>query len=210
LTAPIQSRRDGAVAVILFDNPPVNALGHAVRSGLVRALGEARGDASVEAIVVGAGGSAFSGGADITEFGKPPQSPSLHELIRLVDEIGKPTVAAIQGTAFGGGLELALAFHFRIAGPKAQFGLPEVKIGLLPGAGGTQRLPRIIGMQEALRMIVTGDPIGAEKAHELGLVDMIADGDLLAEAVAFAKQAVTEKRPLQRRWPRRLRRCALP
>jgi 3-hydroxyacyl-CoA dehydrogenase len=198
LTAPIQSRRDGAVAVILFDNPPVNALSNAVRSGLVRALGEARDDASVDAIVVGAGGSAFSGGADITEFGKPPQSPSLHELIRLVDEIEKPTVAAIQGTAFGGGLELALAFHFRIAGPKAQFGLPEVKIGLLPGAGGTQRLPRIIGMQEALRMIVTGDPIGAETARELGLVDMIAGGDLLAEAVAFAKQAVAEKRPLRR------------
>jgi 3-hydroxyacyl-CoA dehydrogenase len=198
LTAPITHRRDGTIAVILIDNPPVNALGHAVRSGLVEALTAAQGDGAVEAIVVGGEGVMFSGGADITEFGKPPQSPSLHELIRLVDDIGKPTVAAIQGPAVGGGLELALGFHFRIAGPKAQFGLPEVKLGLLPGAGGTQRLPRVIGMIEALRMIVTGDPIGAGKAQDLGLIDKIAEGDPIAEAVAFARQAVAEKRPLTR------------
>src|SRR5262249_15545369 len=158
-----------------IENPPVNALSHAVRSSLVDALAAAREDPAVQAIVVGATGPMFSGGADITEFVKPPQSPSLHDLIRLVDDIDKPTIAAIQGSALGGGLELALAFHFRVAGPKAQFGLPEVKIGLLPGAGGTQRLPRVIGMQEALRMIVTGDPIKAPRAHELGLVDRVAD-----------------------------------
>src|SRR5262249_24021795 len=143
-TAPVQRVDDGGIAVIRIDNPPVNALGHGVREGLYNALKQASEDAHVEAIVVGANGATFSGGADITEFDKPPQSPTLHELIALLDEIQKPTVAAIQGIAFGGGLELALAFHFRLAGPDALFGLPEVKIGLLPGAGGTQRLPRAV------------------------------------------------------------------
>jgi 3-hydroxyacyl-CoA dehydrogenase len=186
------------VAVILIDNPPVNALGHAVRAALAEALEKARDDAGVEAIVVGSTSGVFSGGADITEFGQQPKSPTLHELIALLDGIGKPTVAAIPGVCFGGGLEMALAFHFRVAGPKAQFGLPEVKLGLLPGAGGTQRLPRAIGVLEALTMIVSGDPIGSNKALALGLIDSIAEGDLVAEAVAFARQAVAEKRPLTR------------
>lgn len=198
LTSPIKHSQDGAIAVILIDSPPVNALGHEVRSALVEALEKARSDAAVEGIVVGSTSGVFSGGADITEFGRQPKKPSLHDLIALLDQVEKPTVAAIPGVAFGGGLELALAFHFRVAGPKAQFGLPEVKLGLLPGAGGTQRLPRVAGTLEALNMIVSGDPIGADKALDLGLAGKIAEGDLIAEAVAFARQAVTEKRPLTR------------
>ena len=198
MTAPVQLSTDGAIAIIRIDNPPVNALNHVVRTALHDALEKARDDAAVQAIVVGSNGSTFSGGADITEFGKPPLSPTLLDLIDLVEAIEKPTVVAVQGVAFGGGLEMALAFHFRVAGPEAQFGLPEVKIGLLPGAGGTQRLPRAIGMMEALKMIVTGDPIGAEKARDLGLVDAIAEVNVIAEAVALARKAVSEKRPLRR------------
>jgi 3-hydroxyacyl-CoA dehydrogenase len=198
VTAPVQLDREGGIAVIRFDNPPVNALSNAVRCGLYKALEEARDDASVEAIVVAGAGANFSGGADITEFGAAPKFPSTHDLIVLVDRIEKPTVAAINGVALGGGLETALGFHFRIATPRAQLGLPEVKIGLLPGAGGTQRLPRAIGMAEALRMIVTGEPVSAEKAQELGLVDRTDEGDLIGEAVAFAREIVAERRSLRR------------
>jgi 3-hydroxyacyl-CoA dehydrogenase len=180
-----------------MDNPPVNALGHALRAGLYEALKQAGEDAGVEAIVVGSANAAFSGGADITEFGRPPQSPHLVELIELLDNMRKPTVAAINGVALGGGLELALGFHFRVAGPKAQLGLPEVKLGILPGAQGTQRLPRVVGVLDALRMIATGDPIRADKALSYGLVDAIAQGDVLAEAVAFARKAVADKLPLK-------------
>jgi 3-hydroxyacyl-CoA dehydrogenase len=179
-----------------MDSPPVNALGHALRSGLYDALKQASDDASVEAIVVGSSNAAFSGGADITEFGKPPRDPSLVDIINVLDAMTKPTVAAIGGVALGGGLEFALGFHFRIASPKAQLGLPEVKLGILPGAQGTQRLPRVIGVMDALRLIVTGDMIRADKALSSGLVDAIAQGDVIAEAVAFARKAVAEKLPL--------------
>jgi 3-hydroxyacyl-CoA dehydrogenase len=198
LTAPVHLAQEGGVAVIRFENPPVNALSHAVRSALYEALQDAKDNAAVEAVVVTGGGASFSGGADITEFGKEPGYPSLHDLIELLDQIEKPTVAAMRGAALGGGLEMALAFHYRVAAPNARLGLPEVKIGLLPGAGGTQRLPRAIGMQEALKVIVTGDPIGALQAHRLGLVDKVAEGDLVAEAVAFARHVVAEKRPRRR------------
>ncbi len=198
MTPRVQLSKDGAIAVIRIDNPPVNALSHAVRTGLSGALEKARDDAEVEAIVVGTAGASFSAGADITEFGKPPQPPSLLEVIDLLDKIEKPTVAAIKGVALGGGLELALAMHFRVANPDAQLGLPEVKIGIPPGAGGTQRLPRAIGMLEALKMIVTGDPIRGKKAKELGLVDALAEGDVIEAAVAFARKVVAEKRPIPR------------
>jgi 3-hydroxyacyl-CoA dehydrogenase len=179
-----------------MDSPPVNALGHALRSGLYDALKQASDDASVEAIVVGSSNTAFSGGADITEFGKSPRDPSLVDIINVLDAMTKPTVAAIGGVALGGGLEFALGFHFRIASPKAQLGLPEVKLGILPGAQGTQRLPRVIGVMDALQLIVTGDMIRADKALGYGLVDAIAQGDVIAEAVAFARKAVAEKLPL--------------
>jgi len=196
LTPPVQLEKDGAVAVILMDNPPVNALGQAVREGLYNALRQAQEDAGVEAIVVGSANAAFSGGADITEFGKPPKPPSLPELVDLPGTIEKPTVAAIGGVALGGGLELALGFHFRVANRKARLGLPEVNLGILPGAQGTQRLPRVVGVENALKMIVSGSPIKAEEAHQLGLVDALVEGDVVAEAVAFARKAVEEKRAL--------------
>jgi 3-hydroxyacyl-CoA dehydrogenase len=196
LTPPVQLSKDGAIAVIRMDSPPVNALGHALRSGLYDALKQASDDTSVEAIVVGSSNAAFSGGADITEFGKPPRDPSLVDIINVLDAMTKPTVAAIGGVALGGGLEFALGFHFRIASSKAQLGLPEVKLGILPGAQGTQRLPRVIGVMDALRLIVTGDMIRADKALSSGLVDAIAQGDVIAEAVAFARKAVAEKLPL--------------
>ncbi len=200
LTAPVQLAQDGRITIIRFDNPPVNALSHAVRSTLYEALKRASEASDVEAIVVAGAGANLSGGADIGEFDAGPAFPILTDIIAVLDEVRKPTIAAINGVALGGGLELALAFHHRVASPDVQLGLPEVKIGLLPGAGGTQRLPRAVGMLEALRMIVSGDPIGAAKAKELGLVDQIAEGDVVASAVAVAQRLVAEKAA-----PRRLR-----
>ena len=198
MTAPVQLGHEGGVAVVQFNNPPVNALSMAVRAALCEALEKANADDGVVAIVLAGGGANFSGGADITEFGTAPKFPSTPDVIALLDRMGKPTVAAIKGVALGGGLEVALGCHFRVAVPDAQLGLPEVKIGLLPGAGGTQRLPRAIGLLEALRMIVTGDSVGAAKAHELGLVDRVAANDVVAEAIAFAREAAAGGQPLRR------------
>src|SRR5258708_2725680 len=183
--------RDG-IAVITFNNPPVNGLGHALRSGIVEGLKKAQADAAVKAIVMIGSAKAFSGGADIREFNTPKSglSPTLPEVNDVQDATRKPIVAAIGGFALGGGLELALGCHYRIALPKSQLGLPEVKLGILPGSGGTQRLPRMVPMAEAVRMMTTGNPIPAEKAKEFGLVDEIAQGDLLEAGIAFAKKVV--------------------
>ncbi len=156
--------RDGDIAVVVLDNPPVNALSFSLRVPLARAIEDLRDDASVRALVLTCAGRTFVAGADITEFGKPVQRPHLPDLIELLETVGKPTVAAIHGTALGGGLELAMGCHFRVADLRARFGLPEVKLGLLPGAGGTQRLPRLVGPLKALRMIVSGTPVGAREA----------------------------------------------
>src|SRR5438132_8550511 len=164
INASVDLRRDGDVAVVTADNPPVNALKHEVRAGLTEALMQARDDGAVKAVVIACAGRTFFAGADITEFGKPPQTPSLHDVIAAIEAMPKPVVAALHGTALGGGFELALACHFRVAAPGARVGLPEVKLGLLPGAGGTQRLPRLVGPEKALQMIVTGEPIGAADA----------------------------------------------
>ena len=177
----------GEIAVVTVDNPPVNALKHEVRAGLAEALRQARDDPRVAAIVIGCAGRTFFAGADITEFGKPPQPPGLGEVISQIEAMPKPVVAALHGTALGGGFEVALACHFRVAVATARVGLPEVKLGLLPGAGGTQRLPRLVGPEMALRMIVTGDPIGAAEAQANGIVDEIVEGDPIAGAVAFAR-----------------------
>src|SRR5271165_5585798 len=195
---PGSTEAGGAIAVVTVDNPPVNALKHEVRAGLAEALGRVRDDASVAGVVIACAGRTFFAGADITEFGKPPQPPALGEVIAQIEAMPKPVVAALHGTALGGGFEVALACHFRVAAPTARVGLPEVKLGLLPGAGGTQRLPRLVGPEKALRMIVTGDPIGAAKAQADGIVDEIVEGDPIAGAVAFARRAVAEKRPLAR------------
>ena len=179
--------RDGT-AVITMNNPPVNGLGNALRAGLMAGLKKAEADAAVKGVVIIGSPKAFSGGADIREFNKPREKPDLFEVNDQQDAMTKPLVAAIGGFALGGGLELALGCHYRVAAPKAQLGLPEVKLGILPGSGGTQRLPRVIPMAEALRMMTSGNPIPAEKAKELGLVDEIVTGDLLEGAIAFIKK----------------------
>ena len=190
--------RRGPIAVLTVNNPPVNALSHGVRLGLRDGLRAAAADASVQAIVVACAGRTFIAGADITEFGKPMKEPSLHEVLDTIEQSPKPVIAAIHGTALGGGLEVALACHWRIGVRAARLGLPEVKLGILPGAGGTQRLPRLVGVEKALSMIVSGEPIGAEEAHRAGLLDELAEGDLTAAAVAFAQRVVAERRPLRK------------
>src|SRR3954453_12777858 len=172
----VNVQRHGDVAVIAMDNPPVNALGLALRSGLMGALQGLGGGAGLRAVVLAGTARAFSGGADITEFGKPMQEPNLRVVIAAVEEFPLPVVAAIQGVALGGGLELALGCHARVAWASARLGLPEVKLGLLPGAGGTQRLPRVVGVEKALAMIVSGNPIGSAEAAEIGLVDALLEG----------------------------------
>lgn len=188
----------GAILEIMVDNPPVNALGHAVRKGLLEALEAGARQPEVEAIVIACAGRTFFAGADISEFGKPPLDPILPDLCNAIEALAKPVVAAIHGTALGGGLEVALACHYRVAVSSARLGLPEVKLGLIPGAGGTQRLPRLVGIAAATDMIVSGDPIPAGKAAELGLVDHVAaEGSLIEEAHRWA-QVIAGRRPLPR------------
>ena len=178
------------IAVVTIDNPPVNALSHAVRSGVSDAIQELCKDTSVKAIILICVGRTFCAGADISEFGKPPLSPSLSNLMAKMDQINKPLIAAIHGTALGGGFELALCCHYRIMIEGAKVGLPEVNLGLIPGAGGTQRLPRLIGVAAALEMITSGKPISARKAFEVGVVDRICDNNLLVSATKFAKDII--------------------
>jgi 3-hydroxyacyl-CoA dehydrogenase len=181
--------RDG-IAVITLNNPPVNGLGFSTRLGIVEGVEKAQADASVSAIVIIGAGKAFSGGADITEFNTPKatQEPTLHTVIKVVEGSSKPVVAAIHSVAMGGGLELALGAHYRVASAGAQIALPEVKLGILPGAGGTQRLPRAVGLETALNMIVSGAPVMSEKLAGTGLFDEMAEGDLLDTAIKFAQK----------------------
>ena len=175
------------IAIITIDNPPVNALSHAVRCGVSDALKKLADDKSVDAIVIICAGRTFCAGADITEFGKPPLSPSLPDLMDEMDLVNKPLVAALHGTALGGGFELALCCHYRIMEGGAKVGLPEVNLGLIPGAGGTQRLPRLIGVSAALEMIASGKPISAHKAQKNGVADKVSIDNLHIDATAFAK-----------------------
>ncbi|MBZ9806671.1 MULTISPECIES: 3-hydroxyacyl-CoA dehydrogenase NAD-binding domain-containing protein [unclassified Mesorhizobium] len=187
--------RDGDVAIVTIDNPPVNALSFHVRAPLMQALTFLRDDQSVAAIVIACAGRTFIAGADITEFGKPVQQPELRAIVAALETIVKPTIAAIHGTALGGGLELALGCHFRIADAGARLGLPEVRLGLLPGGGGTVRLPRLVGAIKALRMIVSGAPIGADEAHEAGLVDAVFESNVTKHAVNFAREIARKGGP---------------
>ena len=192
----------GDVAVITLDNPPVNGLGYDTRREFAAGIERAAADKAIAAIVVTGAGKAFSGGADIKEFGSPKAvaEPNLLTLIRMLDDCAKPVVAAIHSVCMGGGLELALGCHYRVASPGAQVALPEVKLGLIPGAGGTQRLPRVLGVETALNMIVSGEPVKSEMLAALPgqkLFDKIADGDVVTAAVSFA-QEVSAKRPLPR------------
>src|SRR5918998_6550354 len=196
-TSPISTRKHGDVLIVTSNNPPVNALGHAVRQGLVAAIEEAEGDDAVNAVVIACEGQTFFAGADVSEFGTPKafEQPMLPQVVDRIENCTKPVVAAIHGTALGGGLEVALACHYRVAVGSAKLGTPEVKLGLLPGAGGTQRLPRVAGVQKALEMAAGGNPIRAKEAYEIGLVDRLIEGDLEQHAVAFAEE-VKEIRPI--------------
>ena len=184
----------GAVAAIGFNNPPMNTLAHALRVAVREALQKAIDDPAVKAIVLNGGGRAFSSGAEIREFNTPAAlaSPNLRELIAAIEASPKPVVAAIHGFAMGGGLELSLGCHYRVAAPGAQLALPEVKLGLLPGAGGTQRLPRALGAERALEMIVSGNPVKSEAVAGTPLVDEIIEGDLLKGALAFAERVAAQ------------------
>ena len=195
MTSPISTQRHHDILVVTSNNPPVNALGAAVRQGLVAAIEQAEGDDAIKAVVIRCEGQTFFAGADITEFGKPPVMPWLPEVVDRIENCSKPVIAAIHGTALGGGLEVALGSHYRVAVPTAKFGVPEVKLGLLPGAGGTQRLPRVAGVPKALEMVTGGGMIGAKEAAAIGLVDRIIEGDLLQHAVAYAEE-VKDIRPL--------------
>jgi 3-hydroxyacyl-CoA dehydrogenase len=191
--------RDGDIAVITLDSPPVNALSATLRGGLLQAVRQASSDASVEAIVLICAGRTFIAGADITEFGKPPVAPGLAEVELAIEAAPKPVVAAIHGTALGGGFETALACHYRVAVPSAKLGLPEVKLGLLPGAGGTQRLPRLVGVERALAMVTSGEMVGAKAAAELGAIDaLVEEGRLLEGALSFARDLIAKNAPLRR------------
>ncbi|MEO6579693.1 MAG: 3-hydroxyacyl-CoA dehydrogenase NAD-binding domain-containing protein [Sphingomicrobium sp.] len=193
--SPISTHKHHDILVVTSNNPPVNALGAAVRQGLVAAIEQAEADDAVKAVVIRCEGQTFFAGADITEFGKPPVMPWLPEVVDRIERCSKPVVAAIHGTALGGGLEIALGCHYRVAVPDAKLGVPEVKLGLLPGAGGTQRLPRVAGVQKALEMVTGGGMLGAKEAHSIGLVDRIIEGDLQQHAVAYAEE-IKDVRPL--------------
>lgn len=198
MTSPIRTERHDEILVIISDNPPVNALGAAVRQGLEAAVKQGVADASVEAMVIRCDGRTFFAGADITEFGKPMQEPALPTLVDMIEASSKPIVAAIHGTALGGGCEVALGCHYRVAVSSAKLGTPEVKLGLLPGAGGTQRLPRVAGVRLALEMTAKGDPIPAKTALEAGLIDrLVGEDSLAADAIAFARE-VKGHRPIPR------------
>lgn len=189
----VTMERDGEIAVVIVNNPPVNALSWHVRQGLQDHFTAAIADDGVKAIVLRCDGATFIAGADITEFGKAPQGPDFNSVLNMIEAAPKPVVAAIHGTALGGGLETALVCHYRVAVPSAKLGVPEVKLGLLPGAGGTQRLPRIVGVEMAAQMTSLGDPLPAKKALEAGLVDALAGEDsLAADAIAFAREAIAK------------------
>jgi len=186
----VRLERDGPIAVILIDNPPVNAASQAVRSGIAKAIVESNDNPDIGAVVLACEGRTFVAGADIKEFGKPPAPPILPEVCALLEASDKPVIAALYGRVLGGGLELALACHARIAAAGTQFGLPEVKLGLIPGAGGTQRLPRLVGVEVAIQMAAGGERIDVDQAQAVGLVDRIAQGDLLEDAKAFARTLI--------------------
>tara|TARA_R110000824_G_scaffold390760_2_gene587464 strand:- start:138684 stop:140762 length:2079 start_codon:yes stop_codon:yes gene_type:complete len=190
---------EGEVAVLTLNSPPVNALSAGVRTAIDGGIRQALENAAVKSIVLICEGRTFIAGADITEFGKAPTGPSLFDALAMIENASKPVVAAIHGTALGGGLEVALTCHYRVAVPSAKCGLPEVNLGLLPGAGGTQRLPRIVGPQKAMEMVTSGQHIGAKACLEMGLVDELAEeGKLRDGAIAFAKKIVAEGRPLKK------------
>src|ERR1700677_251527 len=199
------------VAVLRFDNPPVNSFGLDMRGLLWSALARAELDPAVGAIILIGSGKGFSGGADIREFGTPKSyaEPNLRTLLRAIEECSKPVIAAIEGICMGGGLEMALACHYRVAATSARVALPEVKLGLLPGAGGTQRLPRVIGVEAALNLIVSGAQVSADQLRGTALFDVLSEGELLASAADFARGLIAKRRG-PRGWRNLVLRCRTP
>src|ERR1700676_4884520 len=202
MTDLVQLTKDDGIAVITINNPPVNALSPGVPEGISEALDQIAKDDSIKGAVLIGGGRTFVAGADIKEFGKmtsgQPRGAGLLPLLLKMEDSSKPVVVAIHGTAFGGGLELAMAGHYRVAVSSAQVGQPEVKLGLIPGAAGTQRLPRLAGVAKAVEMCTSGNPVKAEEALKFGIVDRLIDGDLLTGAVAFAREVVGKAAPKTR------------
>ncbi|OGB44450.1 MAG: 3-hydroxyacyl-CoA dehydrogenase [Burkholderiales bacterium RIFCSPLOWO2_12_FULL_65_40] len=195
----VRTARQGRVLVVTIDNPPVNALGVAVRQGLQAAVEQAEADAAVQAVLIVGAGKAFIAGADIREFGQPAQPPSLPEVCNRIEACGKLVVAAIHGPALGGGLEVAMAAHYRVALPAAKLGLPEVNLGLLPGAGGTQRAPRLMGVRAAAGLMLSGQHLGAHAAFDAGLVDRVAQGtDPVAAGLQYAEELLAANAPVRR------------
>ena len=193
MSSPVAYTLDGDIAVISIDNPPVNALSHAVREGLLAAVERFRNDHAAKAAVIVGAGRTFIAGADIKEFGKPLADPQLPHITNVIETSGKPVVAALHGTALGGGLEVALGCHYRVAVKGAKVGLPEVNLGILPGAGGTQRTPRLVGVETAAEMITSGRHVGAAEALRSGLIDHLDEGsDPVAAGVAYARQLLAE------------------
>ena len=196
ITHAISTQIEGDIGVILSDHPPVNALSHVVREGLSKAIVALNAEMSVKAIVLACRGRTFFAGADITEFGKPKQEPNLQAAIAVIEASPKPVIAAIHGTALGGGFEVALGCHFRVAVPSAKVGLPEINLGLFPAAGGTQRLPRLVGPRKALEVCLSGKPLGATQALELGMIDAVIDADPIDAGMQFARQVIDQALPV--------------
>lgn len=197
----VRVTKDGEVAIITIDNPPVNALGPNVAKAIEAAIDGIDGEAAIRAVVVMGAGKTFVSGADIKEFGKMTAGGpriSLLPLLLKIEDSRKPVVMAIHGMAFGGGLELAMAGHYRVASPVAQVGQPEVKLGLIPGAGGTQRLPRLVGVARAVEMCAEGKPVAANEAVAIGLIDRLIEGNLLRGAVSFAREIADKPGPNSR------------
>ncbi len=195
---PVTLERRGRIGLIFVDSPPVNALSRAVRSGLIEAVERLNADSALEACLILCRGRTFIAGADISEFGQPPQPPHLPDVLARIEASPKLLVAALHGTALGGGFETALCCHYRCAATAARVGFPEVKLGILPGAGGTQRTPRLTGVERALELILSGEPIGAAQAHSWGLIDELISDELESGAVAYAKRLLAERAPLRR------------
>lgn len=189
---PVSLAIEGSIALVRIDNPPVNALSQPVRQGLVECIGTANLDPRAEAIVIACGGRTFVAGADISEFGKPPLEPHLPDVLNAIEQSARPVIAALHGTVLGGGFELALSCHYRIALAGTKCGLPEVTLGLIPGAGGTQRLPRLCGVEKALEMITLGKPVAVEELLEFGVIERIVNENVLEQAIQFSSHLVTE------------------
>src|ERR1700716_1747232 len=202
MTDLVQFTKDNGIAVITINNPPVNALSPGVPEGISEALDQIAQDDSVKAVVLIGGGRTFVAGADIKEFGKmasgKPRGAGLLPLLLKIEDSSKPVIVAIHGTAFGGGLELAMAGHYRVALSSAQVGQPEVKLGIIPGAAGTQRLPRLARIAKAVEMCAEGAPVKAEAALKAGILDRLTEGDLLSAAIAFAKEVAAKPGPKTR------------